>query len=288
MKKVKALVENDIFQNIILGVIIFNSIIMGLQTSEAIVNSIGGTLDVLDMICLGIFIVEIALKFIAYGFKFFGSGWNIFDLLIVIVSIVSGLAFLKVFRTFRVFRVFRSLKALKSLKGMRSLRMVSGLKHLRIIVEAIGKSIPGIFWSAVLMLLVYYMFALMGTSMFGTEFPDWFGNMGKSMYTLFQVMTLESWSMGISRPVMEVFGWAWVYFVTFVLIASFLIMNVVVGIVVNAISEVSALDTKEAVTEELEEKAKEDGLTDAEQLKEEVRVLKEQLGKVEALLEKMN
>lgn len=280
MKKVKSLVENSIFENIILGVILFNSILMGLQTSESVVAAIGPVLAALDWVCLAIFIVEIILKFFAYGFRFFTSGWNIFDLIIVIMSLFSGFAFLRVFRTFRVFRAFRSLKALKSLKGMRSLRMVSGLRNLRIIVEAIGKSIPGIFWSAVLLLLVYYMFALMGTTLFGPSFPDWFGTMGKSMYTLFQVMTLESWSMGISRPVMEVFEWAWLYFVPFVLIASFLIMNVVVGIVVNAISEVSALELKE----EIQEAAKEG--SERDKLKEEVRLLKEQLNKVEALLDK--
>lgn len=280
MKKVKTLVENSVFENFILGVILFNSILMGLQTSESVVAAIGPALALLDYICLAIFIVEIILKFFAYGFKFFTSGWNIFDLIIVIMSLFSGFAFLRVFRTFRVFRAFRSLKALKSLKGMRSLRMVSGLRNLRIIVEAIGKSIPGIFWSAVLLLLVYYMFALMGTTLFGPSFPEWFGTMGKSMYTLFQVMTLESWSMGISRPVMEVFEWAWLYFVPFVLIASFLIMNVVVGIVVNAISEVSALEVKEEIQEAADEGSERD------KLKEEVRLLKEQLNKVEALLDK--
>lgn len=280
MKKVKALVENSIFENIILGVIVFNSILMGLQTSESVVAAIGPVLTALDWVCLAIFIVEIILKFLAYGFRFFTSGWNIFDLIIVIMSLFSGFAFLRVFRTFRVFRAFRSLKALKSLKGMRSLRMVSGLRNLRIIVEAIGKSIPGIFWSAILLLLVYYMFALMGTTLFGPSFPDWFGTMGKSMYTLFQVMTLESWSMGISRPVMEVFEWAWIYFVPFVLIASFLIMNVVVGIVVNAISEVSALEVKEEIQEAAKEGSRQ------EQILEEVRLLKEQLNKVEALLDR--
>lgn len=276
MKSVKKLVENDVFQNIILIIILFNSIIMGLQTSQTLNRSIGGVLLTLDTICLVIFIIEIMLKILAYGVKFFFNGWNLFDFIIVIVSILSGLAFLSVLRGFRIFRVFKSLKALR---GMKSLRMVSGFKHLRIIVEAIGKSIPGIFWSGILMLLVYYMFALMGTTLFGEKFPDWFGNMGASMYTLFQVMTLESWSMGISRPVMEVYGWAWVYFVPFVLIASFLIMNVVVGIVVNAISEVSALDIKEDIKETANE-----GKSERAQLKEELLSLKTQINRIEALI----
>lgn len=240
MKSVKKLVENNVFQNIILGIIFFNAIIMGLQTSPLIVNKIGNILIILDTICLFIFIMEIILKFLAYGIRFFIDGWNIFDLLIVMISVLSSLSFLTVFRVARIFRVFRSFRAFK---GIRSLKLISGLKHLRIIVEAIGKSIPGICWSAVLLLLIYYMFAIMGTDLFGKQFPDWFGTIGASMYTLFQVMTLESWSMGISRPVMEVYGWAWLYFVPFVLIASFIVMNVVVGIVVNAISEVSSIDT---------------------------------------------
>ena len=116
----------------------------------------------------------------------------------------------------------------------------------------------------------------MGTTLFGIQFPDWFGSMGKSFYTLFQVMTLESWSMGISRPVMEVFSWAWLYFVPFVLCTSFLIMNVVVGIVVNAISEVSESQADE------EKEMSEDIQT---QLRKEMEVLRKQLTHVEELLD---
>lgn len=279
MKKVRGLVEKNWFQNFILIIIVINSIIMGLQTSKVVNNSIGDLLVLLDNICLCIFIIEIMLKLMAYGLKFFLNGWNIFDFVIVFISLLSGLAFLSVLRSFRIFRVFRTLKSLKALKGMKSLRVISGFKHLRIIVEAIGKSIPGIFWSAVLMLLIYYMFALMGTMLFGEDFTDWFGTMGASMYTLFQVMTLESWSMGISRPVMEVYGWAWIYFVPFVLITSFLIMNVVVGIVVNAISEVSAFEIKEDIKESAAE-----GKSERAQLKEELAALKEQISKIEALV----
>lgn len=242
MKKLRDFVDSPGFQNAILIVIAINSIIMGLQTSKTIVNAAGGILDILDYICLGIFIIELVLKLIAYGGKFFTDGWNWFDVIVIACSLVSGLAFLKVLRVFRVFRVFRSLKALKGLKAM---RLVSRLDKLRLIIGAIGKSVPGISWTAVLLLLIYYIFGLIGVTLFGEAFPDWFGTLGKSIYTLFQVMTLESWSMGISRPVMEVFGWAWVYFVPFVLISSFVVMNVVVGIVVNSISEVQEQLAKE-------------------------------------------
>lgn len=104
-------------------------------------------------------------------------------------------------------------------------------------MEAVGKSIPGVCWTALLLGIVYYVFAVVGTSLFGERFPEWFGNLGASFYTLFQVMTLESWSMGISRPVMEVFPWAWAYFVPFVVVSAFIIVNVVVGIIVGTIDE---------------------------------------------------
>lgn len=237
MNKLKTFADSLWFQNAILLVIAFNAIIMGLQTSVSADTPTGMVLAVLDSICLGIFIVELLLKILAFGGGFFRDGWNWFDLAVVLCSLLSGLTFLTVFRVFRIFRIFKTLKALK---GLRAMRLASRLGQLRIIIGTIGKSIPGISWSAVLLLLIYYVFGLVGTSFFGKEFPDWFGNIGRSFYTLFQVMTLESWSMGISRPVMAVFGWAWLFFIPFVLLCSFVIMNVVVGIVVNSISEVQA------------------------------------------------
>ncbi|MBR4278481.1 MAG: ion transporter [Lachnospiraceae bacterium] len=290
MKKLKSFVESTPFQNAILIVILINSVIMGLQTSERIVSAIGPVLTVLDNICLGIFIAELLLKIVTYGLKFFVDGWNWFDLIVVVCSLISGLAFLKVLRVFRIFRVFRTFKALK---GIRAFRLVSRLDKLRLVFEAIRKSIPGISWSGALLLLIYYIFALIGTTLFGVNFPDWFGSIGKSLYTLFQVMTLESWSMGISRPVMDVFPWAWVYFVPFVLISSFVIMNVVVGIVVNSISEVQMELAKEKAERKSGKNAenKEENSSEAscdtdknEQIKEQLSALKEQISELEKLL----
>ena len=293
MKKIKTLVESSWFQNAILIVIAINAVIMGLQTSATVNAAIGPLLVVLDYICLGIFILEILLKLIAYGFRFFTDGWNWFDLIIVVCSVFSGLAFLKVLRVFRIFRIFRTFKALK---GLRAMRMVSRLDKLRMIIGAIGKSIPGISWTAVLLLLIYYIFALIGTSLFGETFPEWFGSIGKSLYTLFQVMTLESWSMGISRPVMEVFSWAWLYFVPFVLISSFVVMNVVVGIVVNSISEVQEQLTlerdkaKKQGNEEKKENAAEGAdtpaeFTDTAALESRLAQMQMQIAHIEKMLE---
>lgn len=272
MEKAKKIVEGHLFQNFILAVIVLNSILMGILTIQNLPSSVQQVLTMLDTACLWIFVAELLIKFIVYRFHFFQSGWNLFDLAVVILSLFSDFSFFSAFRIFRIFRVLRSLKALKSIRGF---RLVSGLKNLRMIVEAIGRSIPGILWSGMLLLLVYYIFSIMGTTLFGPQFPDWFGSIGKSFYTLFQVMTLESWSMGISRPVMEVFPWAWVYFVPFVLCTSFLIMNVVVGIVVNAISEVS--DSQAHEEKEVSENTQ-------IELQRELTNLRKQLAYVEELL----
>lgn len=278
MKKFREFVDSKLFNNFILVVIILNAVLLGLQTSKTITENMGGVLEVIDEIFLGIFILEMILKIIAFGLDYFKDGWNWFDMTIILVSVLSSLAFLSAFRVFRIFRVFRSLKA------MRSMRMMSSLRHLRVIVQAIGRSIPSIAWTALLLVLIYYIFSIIGVSMFGEAFPDWFGNIGKSMYTLFQVMTLESWSMGISRPVMEVFGYAWMYFVPFVLISSFVVMNVVVGIVVNAISEVAEatkIEKKQAAA--LEETAPADNNA---KIAEEIAEVRKHLEELEDLLNK--
>lgn len=286
MEKVKKFVESNRFQNFILMIIVLNAAIMGVLTVQSLPAGVRQALKFLDTACLWIFIVELLIKLVVYRFHFFRSGWNLFDLVIVLLSLFSEFSFFSIFRIFRIFRVLRSLKALKSL---RAFRLVSDLRNLRIIVEAVGRSIPGIFWSGMLLLLVYYIFAIMGTTLFGAQFPAWFGSIGKSFYTLFQVMTLESWSMGISRPVMEVFSWAWLYFVPFVLCTSFLIMNVVVGIVVNAISEVSetSADEEKDIQEDVKGDRQEDIQGDKQaQLRRELEALRKQLTHVEELLDR--
>lgn len=287
MEKLKSFVEGKIFQNTILCVIVFNSIILGLQTSQAIMNACGDVLGILDTVCLGIFIIEMLLKMVANKFiGYFKDGWNWFDFIIILLSLLSGMAVLSSFRVLRVFRVFRSLKSLRTLRSLRGFRAVSALKPLQNIVVALGRSIPGMFWAAALLLIIYYIFSIVGVTLFGEAFPDWFGSIPKTMYTLFQVMTLESWSMGISRPVMETYNIAWLYFVPFVLISSFVMMNVVVGIVVNAISEVAEVNKKEDI-EEAEETG-EEAAPKPEDIQAELAAVREHLAKLEEILARQN
>ena len=226
--KVRRFVEGALFQNFILAVIIINSILLGVMTYPKIMTVAGPLLHLICNICVGIFTIEIILKLYVYGKNFFKSGWNNFDFIIVAISLVpTGGAF----SSFRVFRILRALRAL---------RLITQLEKLRVIVQAIIDSIPNVGWASVLLLIIFYIFSIMGTTLFAADFPDWFGSIGKSMYTLFQVMTLESWSMGIARPVISLHPFAWMYFISFILISSFIVMNVIVGVVVNAISEISA------------------------------------------------
>lgn len=281
MEKLKNFVEGRLFQGFILVIILINSIVLGLQTIPSLGEgtTAGSILSVIDTICLVIFIVEMVLKLITYRFLgYFKSGWNWFDFIIILTSIASGLSVLSSARILRVFRVFRSLK------GLRGFKMVSALKPLQVIIGAIGKSLPGITWTAFLLIIIYYIFSIIGVTQFGEAFPDWFGDIPKAMYTLFQVMTLESWSMGISRPVMEVFSYAWVYFVPFVLISSFIMMNVVVGVVVNAISEVSEMRKKDE--KETEDETAEQVTINKDEIRAEINEVREHLKKLEAMLDK--
>ncbi len=228
-KLIVDIVKSSKFQNFILLIIIINSIIMGLETSNALMCHIGVLLNIANHICLGIFILEIALKLIVYKKSFWHNRWDVFDFFIIVISIISVLPAISSFRIFRLLRIVRNLK------------LVISTKPFQVIVTAIWKSLPGISWTTGFLFIIFYIYALLGTSLFGLKFDAWFGSLGKSLYTLFQVMTMESWSMGISRPVMQEYPFAWLYFISFILVSSFFIMNIIVGIVVNAVSEVSSL-----------------------------------------------
>lgn len=231
MKLLRGIVEHRFFQWFILAVIVFNSVIFGLQTSQLAMAKCGRLLGVLDQVCLAIFVIELVLKLIVYNWRFPRDAWNIFDFLVVSVSFVPDMGMLSSARILRVLRVFK---------------LISGVRQMRVILSAIMKAIPGIAWSGILLLLFYYVYGIIGTVLFGKAFPDWFGSLGASVYSLFQIMTLESWSMGIARPVIAVFPLAWIYFVSYILITSFVVMNIVVGIVLNSINESSSEDGESA------------------------------------------
>ncbi len=211
-------VESSRPRNFIIGLIIFNALLLGLATSERVMAVAGSWILGIEAVIVFIFAVEIAIKLFAWGPRFFKNGWNVFDFLIVGISLMPTAGPLSILRSLRILRV---------------LRLLSTVRRLRLLIEALIAAVPSIGWIVFLLALVFYIFGVMGTELFAASFPDWFGTLGLSMYTLFQVMTLESWSMGIARPVMEAYPYAWLYFVSFILVTAFTILNLFIGIIVN-------------------------------------------------------
>ncbi|BAP14575.1 ion transport protein [Alcanivorax sp. NBRC 101098] len=222
-QRLSAWLNSSLFANSITALILLNAIILGVETSSVAQERVGRWLTLVNQVILFAFTLEIALKLVAFGPRFFRSGWNVFDFLIVAISLTPASGPLAILRSLRILRV---------------LRLLSSVKRLRMLVESLMQALPGIGWTAALLLMMFYIFAVMGTELFGEAFPQWFGSLGASIYSLFQIMTLESWSMGIARPVMEVYPLAWIFFVPFILISSFMVLNLFIAIIVSATQEV--------------------------------------------------
>lgn len=220
--KLVELLGKPLTANVITWVIIFNAIILGLETSPNIMARFGGLITLLDTLCLSIFVAEIAAKLVAYGPRFFRSGWNVFDFVIIGISLApAGQGF----------------SALRALRILRVLRVVSVAPSLRRVVEGLISAVPGMGSVFLLMGLIFYIGSVIATKLFSASFPEWFGSLGASAYTLFQVMTLESWSMGIVRPVMDVYPYAWAFFLPFILVTTFAVVNLLVGLIVNSMQD---------------------------------------------------
>ena len=218
----------------ITGLIVLNAVTLGLETSASVMVEWGNLLSVVDSVIITIFAIEVAIRIIAFGPAFFRGGWNWFDFLIVGMSLMPAAGNLSVLRSLRILRV---------------LRLISIVPQMRTVVTALLQVIPGMGTVALLLLLIFYVGAVMATKLFGASFPAWFGSIGESMYSLFQIMTLESWSMGIVRPVMETYPSAWAFFVPFILITTFAVLNLFVAIVVDAMQSAHKVEAAEAEAE---------------------------------------
>lgn len=236
--RLAAWVDSPRVQHFVVAVILVNAVILGLETSPAIMARWGTLLLALDKLCLAIFLLELVIKLQAYRGRFWRSGWNVFDFLVVGVALVPGAGPWAVLRSLRVLRV---------------LRLLTVVPSLRKVVAAFLHSIPGLAGVVAVAAIFFYTAGVLATRLFGETYPDWFGSLGKSLYTLFQVMTLESWSMGIVRPVMETHPWAWAFFVPFIVIATFTILNLFIGIIVSTMQELSLIPEVQPVNTELED-----------------------------------
>lgn len=261
----RQLVQRPWFANAILGVILFNALILGALTAVQSGTTLHTMLVVADKTCLGIFIVELVLRLQAWRGRFFRDPWSVFDLVVIAIALVPASGPLAVLRALRVLRVLRVLTIVPS---------------MRRVVSALLGALPGLGAIVMLLMLIYYVFAVIATDLFGEQFPDWFGHLGESFYTLFQVMTLESWSMGISRPVMEAFPYAWLFFVPFILIATFTILNLFIAIIVNAMQTFAEQDqADERAQQQAAQEEKEQALVrQLEALHQELRDIKSMIG----------
>ena len=218
--RVARLVMTPLFQNCVIGLILFNAITLGLETSASITAQIGGLLHVVDRIVLVLFTIEVALRIYAFRGRFFRDPWGIFDFLIVTIAWIPATGPLSVLRALRILRV---------------LRLISVVPSMRLVVEAMLHALPGMGSIVMLMGLIFYVSAVMATKLFAEVSPERFGSMGLSLYTLFQMMTLESWSEANVRPILPQMPYAWMFFVPFILIATFVMLNLFIGVIVDSI-----------------------------------------------------
>ncbi len=238
--KLKSFVDHPYFETVILALIIINAVVLGLETSPAVMNSVGPALMAIDTAILAVFVIELFLRLVADFRGFWRNPWRIFDLVVVGVAVIPSTGAFSVLRAFRILRV---------------LRLVSTVKAMRRVVTGLLSALPGMGSIVLLLGLIFYVFAVISTKLFGNSFPDWFGTLGESAYTLFQIMTLESWSMGIVRPVMEQYPYAWLLFVPFIIMTAFTVLNLFIGVIVDAMQsehEAEARGERERMMSETE------------------------------------
>ena len=222
MQRLKSLIESQAFEQAIVTLIIINAVSLGLETSPTVMDRAGGLIVLIDRLILSVFVIELLAKFTVYRTAFFRSPWRIFDLIVVGIALIPSAGAFSVLRALRILRV---------------LRLVSVVPSLRRVIGGLLNALPGMGSILLLLGLFFYVFSVMATKLFGESFPEWFGSIPASAYSLFQVMTLESWSMGIVRPVMEVYPWAWAFFIPFILCTTFTVLNLFIGVVVSAMQK---------------------------------------------------
>lgn len=255
------IVYSKVVQTFVTICILVNSIQLGLETFPWWNSVCGKISSTCDQVFIWIFAVEIVLKLFSDKHRFFFKGWNIFDFVVVAISFMPGNGAFSVLRTFRIFR---------------TLRLLNKFQRLRVITESLLSSIPSIGWVCLLLSICFYICSVIATNLFGGKFPEWFGSVFRSMYSLFQIMTLESWSMGIVRPVMQKFPLAWMLFVPFIIFVTYTIMNLFIGILVSAISEVQAAKKEECSKEDSSEPLEVQILAKLDAMSSEIRELKDE------------
>ena len=250
------------FQSLVVGLILLNAVTLGLETSETVMAAWGGALEALDGVLLWVFTAELALRIYAFRGRFFRDPWGLFDLAVVGIAWLPATGALSVLRALRVLRV---------------LRLVSVVPSLRLVVEAMLRALPGMGSIILLMGLIFYVFAVMATKLYGGALPEKFGTLGDSLFTLFQLMTMEGWVDDIVAPAMEQQPLAWLFFIPFILIATFVVLNLFIGVIVESIQSMREAHTDAVMTE-----ARVEAHADAALLLQEIRALRQEVAALRA------
>ena len=256
-QKVEDFVDNSIIQHAIVVLIILNAALLGLETSQDVMQAYGSELVLLDHFILGIFILELVLLIIARGTDFFKDPWSMFDFVVIAIALVPATESLSVLRALRVLRV---------------LRLINKVESMRKVVGGLLSCLPSLASVVSLILIIFYVSAVIATNLFGQAFPELFGGMGNTAFTLFQVMTLESWSDGIARPVMEKFPYAWIFFIFFILIATFVIVNLFIAVIVDSLTSGSSSEDTQAARDQ------------SDVLQAEIQAMRQELKEIKALV----
>ncbi|MGW5488684.1 ion transporter [Streptosporangium sandarakinum] len=253
-ERVRTFLETPHLQRIIIAVIVINAATLGLETSPTVTDRYGTALAIVDHAALYIFVAELAAKVYAQRLRFPRDPWNLFDTAIVALSLLP---------------VANGLSVLRALRILRALRLISVVPSLRRVVTALLTAVPGMTSIVLLLGLVLYVAAVMGTKLYHLTAPDYFGDLPTSLFTLFQMMTGDGWS-DITRDVMDEHPSAWLFFVMFMLVCTFVVLNLFIAVVVNAMEEEASGETARA-TRSLETAV----LAELSALRAEVRELRE-------------
>lgn len=232
----RRIVQTPAFEKFIIGIIVANAIVIGLETSTAMLMRFSHFFELFNVVVLLIFIIEAFLK-IAAEFpridRYFRQGWNIFDFSIVVVSLLPAVGqFATAARLVRILRVAR---------------LITAVPELRLIIGALLRSLPGMFHIVTLLGVLFYIYGVVGFYLFHTVDPEHWGNLGKALLTLFGVVTLETW-VDVMKNVLPVYPWAWVYFVSFIVVGTFMFVNLFVAVVINNLSEAKKESLEAIVT----------------------------------------
>jgi voltage-gated sodium channel len=240
---VARVVDANLFTIVVVATIAVNAVVLGLQTYEGVAERWGALLDGINAACVTVFVVELLTRISSYWprpWEFFRNAWNVFDFVVVGATFVPGVA--------------ENSTLLRLARLLRVVRIVRVLPDLRILLRGVWRSVPPLASIAAVTVMILFVYGMVGWILFADELPEQWGNVGRAMLTLFVMLTLEDFPVYMDEA-MDVHRWAWIYFVSFILVAAFIVLNVLIGIVLNSMEEARELERREAIRERHRDRA---------------------------------